>query len=75
MRCGYCNRTIRQGDLLHGIKYGTTDHRQEVFIPDKDSAWIYLCGLCAEILSRLIYAKLNKNSINPNSYKTFTQTR
>lgn len=74
MKCELCNRYIRQGETLHGIKYGTED-KDNAFLPAKDSAWTVICSSCGVMLCKLIYAKLNMTSINPAIYKTFTQTR
>ncbi len=74
MRCEYCNKIIKQGDLAHGVKHGTTDHHQELFLPARDSAWTVICDQCAEMLCKLIYAKF-RNTVNPTLYKTLTQIR
>ncbi len=59
MRCECCGTTIRQGEVVHGFKYGSIDGYNEVFMPAKDSAWSVICGPCGEMVYRLIYAKLN----------------
>lgn len=75
MKCELCNRNIQQGEVAHGIKYGTTDHDNQVFLPARDSAWTVVCSTCGDMLCKLIYSKLVKPTINPTIYKTFTQSR
>ena len=74
MRCEYCGSTLRPGETVHGIKFGTEDSHYNVFLPARDSAWTVICNDCGEKIYRLIYANL-KTSINPELYKTFMQTR
>jgi len=75
MNCELCSRYIRQGETLHGIRYGTEDKQHNVFLPAQDSAWTVICDDCSQLLLKLIYAKLRTTSINPAIYKTFTQVR
>jgi hypothetical protein len=73
MKCELCCRPILTGDTAHGIRYGSVDQQHQLFIPDKDAAYMVICPTCGDMLCKLIYAKLN--TINPTLYKTFTQTR
>ncbi|GFE57401.1 hypothetical protein AOG1_12810 [Geobacter sp. AOG1] len=78
MKCELCNKTIRPGEIAHGIRYGTADGETDVFLPARDSAWSVTCSFCGDMVLKLIYAKLKSKtsiSINPALYKTFTQTR
>lgn len=72
MRCEYCKKMICQGDIAHGIRYGTVDVFKEIFLPAQDSAFTVICESCGNLLCKLIYAKLN---INPAIYKTFSKIR
>ncbi|WP_085814901.1 hypothetical protein [Geoanaerobacter pelophilus] len=57
MKCEYCEKSIRQGDILHGIKYGTLTHNG--FKPAQDSSVTVLCGQCANQIYRLVYSSLD----------------
>ena len=74
MKCEYCGRQIRQGEVTHGIRYGTIDNSHEAFIPAKDSAITVICGPCGEKVYRLVYMSL-RNMPNKPTYKTFNQFR
>jgi hypothetical protein len=75
MRCEYCNKVIRHFETANGIKHGVIRSYPEEFVPSRDSAWTVICNPCSEMLLKLIYAKLNKTSINPAIRKTYMQTR
>lgn len=75
MNCEFCKRKIRNGELVHGIRYGTADGYNQAFLPARDSAWTVICEQCGEMLYKIIYAKLRTTSTNPTLHKTFTQTR
>ena len=66
MRCEVCTRKLGLQEISHGIRYGTVDHINDVFIPSRDSAYTVLCSRCGETLLKLIYSKLNPAS---NPYK------
>jgi len=70
MKCELCNKSIRNGETVHGIKYGTEDNQHNVFLPAKDSAWTIFCSACGETLCRLIYAKLGRTTFKPSIHKT-----
>jgi hypothetical protein len=58
MNCEYCNLTLRQGDLVHGIKHGSL--ASSGFIPAKDAAVTILCNDCSREIYSLVYASLDK---------------
>ena len=62
MRCEYCGRTIAHFETATGIKHGVIRSYPEDFQPSRDSAWTVICASCGEMLSRMIYAKLNNVS-------------
>ena len=53
--CECCNVTLKQGDVVHGIKYGSL--AGSGFAPAKDSAPTVICGPCGNMLLKLVYAK------------------
>ena len=38
MRCEPCTKKWDYREIAHGIRFGTTDHRTEMSIPDKELA-------------------------------------
>jgi hypothetical protein len=72
MNCEYCNRTLRQGDMVHGIKYGSL--ASSGFISAKDSAVTVICGPCGNKLYGFIYASLDQNKTTyPALYRTYEE--
>lgn len=61
MKCEYCNRTLRQGDTVHGIKYGSL--ASSGFVPAKESAVTVICGPCGNKTYRFVYASLDEGKI------------
>lgn len=61
MKCEYCGRTLRTGDVIHGIKYGTLT--SSGFNPAQDSAVTVICGPCGNKVYRLVYAALDEGKI------------
>lgn len=61
MKCEYCNRTLRQGDTVHGIKYGSL--ASSGFVPAEDSAVTVICGPCGNKVYRFVYASLDEGKI------------
>jgi len=59
MKCEYCGSTLMPGEIAHGVKYGTVDSYNNVFLPARDSAWTVICSSCGSKLCKLIYSKLN----------------
>ena len=60
MRCEYCTKKLGYREIAHGIRYGTTDQRTDIFIPDRESAATILCQSCGEKILHLIYQKINR---------------
>ena len=61
MKCEFCGKWMRQGDIVHGIKYGTL--ASTGFIPARDSAVAVLCEECGNRICRLVYASLDEGKI------------
>jgi len=61
-RCEYCTRKLGSRELATGIRYGTVDGATDAFIPARDSAPTIICQSCGEMLLKLIYVKLNKQT-------------
>ena len=49
------NRILKQGDTVHGIKYGSL--AGSGFISSKDSGVTMICGPCGNMLLKLLYVK------------------
>lgn len=62
MRCEYCTRKLGHREIAHGIRYGTSDDRTDMFLPDRDSAPTVICQPCGETLLTLIYQKTTKTT-------------
>lgn len=67
MRCELCTRKLGIREIAHGIRYGTSDPQDEVFIPSRESAYTVICQHCGEMILRQIYDRLDK----PYSTKLF----
>jgi len=61
MNCEYCNRTLRHGDLIHGIKHGSLT--SSGFIPARDAAVTVLCSDCSKKVYSLVYSSLDGGKI------------
>lgn len=61
MKCEYCGKTLRQGDTVHGIKYGSL--ASSGFVPAKDSAVTVICGPCGNKVYGFVYASLDEGKI------------
>jgi len=59
--CEYCGKTLRVGDTVHGLKYGSLAHSG--FIPAKDSAVTVICGPCGEKVYQIVYSYLDEGKI------------
>lgn len=59
MQCELCNRIIQQYETAHGLRYGSVDGEQDLFLPARDSATTVICFTCGNMLCKLIYSKLN----------------
>ena len=72
MNCEYCGRTLRRGDTVHGLKYGSL--ASSGFMPAKDSAVTVICGPCGEKVYQLVYASLDEGQIAyPVIFKMYTE--
>ena len=70
--CEYCGKTLRPGDTVHGIKYGTL--AGSGFVPAKDAAVTVICGPCGNRLCNFIYASLDQNKRTyPALFNTYEQ--
>jgi len=61
MKCEWCNKALRRGDTVHGLKYGSL--ACSGFAPAKDSAVTVICGPCGEKVYQLVYASLDKGTL------------
>ena len=55
MKCEFCNRTLKQGDILHGIKHGTLTSTG--FKSDRDAAVTVICGSCGTEILNVVHGK------------------
>lgn len=55
MKCEFCNRTMKQGDILHGVKHGRLTTTG--FKSDRDAAVTVICGPCGNIILNVVHAK------------------
>jgi hypothetical protein len=62
MNCEYCGKTLKQGDVIHGIKYGSLGYDGK-FKAAIDSAPTTLCGPCGNQICRFVYASLDEGKI------------
>jgi hypothetical protein len=70
--CEYCGKTLRQGDSVHGIKYGSL--ASSGFVPAKDSAVTVICGPCGNTVYQLVYASLDKGTLAyPVIFKMYSE--
>lgn len=58
MKCELCGKSIGNGEVVSGYRYGEVDNIMEVFIPARDSAWIVICRKCSEKVYWMIYSEL-----------------
>jgi len=59
--CEYCGKTLRPGDMVHGINHGSLAHSG--FVPAKDAAVTVLCNECSQKVYRLVYASLDTGKL------------
>lgn len=67
MRCELCTRKLGSSEIVHGIRYGTSDSQDNEFIPSKESAYTVICQQCGEKILTEIYSRYH----NPHSTKLF----
>jgi len=73
MKCEYCGKLMRPGDMVHGIKYGVlgSDGRFKAAV---NSAPTTLCGSCGNRIYRLVYASLDEEKIAyPAIFKMYNE--
>uniref|UniRef100_C6E4Z1 Uncharacterized protein n=1 Tax=Geobacter sp. (strain M21) TaxID=443144 RepID=C6E4Z1_GEOSM len=61
MKCEYCGRTLRQGDTIHGIKYGVLTGTG--FKAAQDSAVTVICGPCGNRVYQMVYSSLDTRAL------------
>ncbi|UFS71757.1 hypothetical protein LPW11_06075 [Geomonas sp. RF6] len=61
MKCEFCGKWMRQGDIVHGLKYGTLERTG--FTPARDSAVTVICGPCSMEIYRIIYGRLENHKV------------
>ena len=61
MKCEHCGMTLRQGDTIHGIKYGTLTNAG--FMAAKDSSVVVICEPCGTRICSIIYASLDPQKL------------
>ncbi|TGU71187.1 hypothetical protein E4633_12635 [Geomonas terrae] len=72
MKCEYCGRTLREGDTIHGLKYGTLTHSG--FKAASDSAVTVICGTCGNKVYQMVYSSLDTRALSyPTMLKMVTE--
>ncbi|TGU71634.1 hypothetical protein E4633_15110 [Geomonas terrae] len=72
MKCEYCGRTLRYGDTIHGIKYGTLTTTG--FKAASDSAVTVICGPCGNKVYQYVYSSLDTKALSyPTIFKMVTE--
>ncbi len=72
MKCEYCGRTLRQGDTIHGLKYGTLTPTG--FKAASDSAVTVICGPCGNKVYQIVYSSLDTRALSyPTMLKMVTE--
>ena len=61
MKCELCGKVLRNGDTIHGIKYGSLANGG--FVPAKDSAVTVICGPCGNLIYGLVYASFEQRKL------------
>jgi len=72
MKCEYCGRIMRPGDIIHGIKYGTLTSTG--FRAAQDSAVVVICEPCGNKVCQYVYSSLdNRTLAYPVIFKMVTE--
>ena len=72
--CEYCGRTLRQGDTIHGIKYGSLTSTG--FTPALDSAVTVICGDCGTLVYQIVYSYLDREKLKyPVIFKMYMELK
>jgi protein-arginine kinase activator protein McsA len=70
--CEYCGRTLRVGETLQGIRYGTL--AASGFKPACDCAEVIICESCGSRLSQYVYSSLDTCALPyPTIFKMVTE--
>lgn len=59
--CEYCGKALREGNIIHAIKYGALTTNG--FKAAQDSAVTVICGPCGEKVYQIIYGYLDEGRI------------
>jgi len=74
VKCEYCGRPLREGDTIHGIRYGTLTSTG--FKAAQDSAVTVICGECGALVDLIIYSYLDHNKLKyPVIFKMYTDLK
>src|SRR4051794_18323431 len=72
MKCEFCGKSLRQGDTIHGIKYGTLTRTG--FKAAEDSAVTVICGSCGEKVYQIVYSQLDSQAMAyPTIFRMVTE--
>lgn len=72
MNCEYCGKTIRQGETIHGIEYGSLTATG--FKAAQDSAVTVICGSCGDRVYQYVYSSLDNRALAyPAIFKMVTE--
>ena len=72
MTCEYCGKSLRRGDTVHGIRYGSLAGNG--FIPARDSAVTVICGPCGNQIYRVVYSSLDRGKLDhPAIFKLYSE--
>lgn len=69
MRCDLCGKHIRDGECVSGYKHGEVDNLLDVFVPNRDAAWVVICKACSEKVYRIVFSSLNPEISKPRRYQ------
>ena len=70
--CECCGKALGNGDIIHGVKYGTLTSTG--FMAAQDSAVTVICGDCGNMLYGFIYASLDQNKPTYSTlYRTYEE--
>ena len=71
MKCELCGRTLREGDTIHGIRYGMLTSTG--FKVAQDSAVVVICEPCGNKVHQYVYSSLDNRALAyPIIYKMVT---
>ena len=72
MKCEYCGKALRQGDTVHGIKYGTLTTTG--FKAASDSAVTVICESCGNKVYQVVYSSLDNRALTyPTIFRMVTE--